>query len=141
MDLEALKTYFQKISTYSKKEISEERDDLYKLINGDVFYDLKSWPAGLKRLFWKKPTSDVETFQLMLFLYGNGCEMELAEKWIVSSLAWCENNSYSRKRLYQINWIYSSLEGRNYNSKWYFFDIHKGYYIFLDGKKVEKQDL
>ena len=54
------------------------RTELFKIINGDVFFPLKEWPLALRLCFWTKPLSDAESFKMMLFLIGNGLVPRLA---------------------------------------------------------------
>lgn len=52
----------------SPPDITQERKYLLKLIDGDVFYPLSKWPPRTRRMFWKKPLIDADTFKLVLFL-------------------------------------------------------------------------
>jgi len=64
----------------SMKEVVERRRELMKIIHGDAFFPLKSWPKEMKLFFWKKKTmKDEETFKLLLFLIGNGCSPDLIQ--------------------------------------------------------------
>ena len=38
-----------------KEEIVQERKELYKFINGEAFFSLRSWPKDMQLIFWKKP--------------------------------------------------------------------------------------
>ena len=59
----------------------EERRQLTRLIDGDAFFPLKSWPKEMRLIFWKKKTmGDTETFKLVVFLIGNGCEPSLIRR-------------------------------------------------------------
>ena len=53
----------------SRQQISQERLLLFQLINGDIFYPIRTWPRDIEQLFWKKPTGDEDTFKLLLFFY------------------------------------------------------------------------
>ena len=55
-----------------KEEIVQERKELYKFINGEAFFPLRSWPKDMQLIFWKKPMGDEESFKLLLFFIGNG---------------------------------------------------------------------
>jgi len=44
--------------------------ELVKFINGDGFFLLKEWPSHLKHMFFRRPLSDGETFQVTIFLIG-----------------------------------------------------------------------
>ena len=72
--------YLGRILILKEQEFKRERWNVFKEINGEVFYNMKHWPRLIRRLFWKKPPSDEETFKLLLFLWGNGCPMDVALK-------------------------------------------------------------
>lgn len=109
---------------------------LFKEIDGDVFFALKVWPLKVKKLFWKKPQTDNSTFQVYLFLVGNGCPPEISQKWILSSLYWSKNKDVN-KRMHQLKWLQEKFEeGNNYNDKWFYFDLQKNLHLYLNGSKV-----
>ena len=43
------------IRLLSRGEVVEERRQLTRLIDGDAFFPLKSWPKEIRLIFWKKP--------------------------------------------------------------------------------------
>ena len=63
----------------SRAEVVEERRKA-RIIDGDAFFPLKSWPKEMRLIFWRKPIGDTETFKLALFLIGNGCEPRLIRR-------------------------------------------------------------
>jgi len=65
------------------REVVERRREIMKIIDGDTFFPLKSWPKDMKLIFWKKRMEDEETFKLVLFLIGNGCSPDLIRRWIM----------------------------------------------------------
>ena len=66
-DSSALHFLNSRIRPLSRPQISHLRLDLFQLLNGDIFYPIKIWPREIQTLFWKKPTSDADTFKLLLF--------------------------------------------------------------------------
>ena len=56
--------YQQCVAMFSYEKVSEERTELFGSINGDLFFDMKLWPAWTERLFWKKPLTDEHSFKL-----------------------------------------------------------------------------
>ena len=47
---------------------------------------------------WKKTMGDTETFKLVLFLNGNGCEPNLIRRWIMLAQHWAETTTKAEKR-------------------------------------------
>ena len=64
----------EEIRLLSPAEVVEERRQLTRLIHGEAFSPLKSWPKEMRLIFWKKPMCDTETFKLILFVIDNGYE-------------------------------------------------------------------
>lgn len=109
MEKEEMKTFLLNTRTMDHKKYLEKREELWHLIDGEIFYSLKLWPSKLKRIFWHKPLNDAEVFKMFLFLYGNGCEISTAQQWIISSLRWT-NDKTANKRLYQLLWILQAAD-------------------------------
>ena len=66
----AVREYCETIRYLSQREITQERTELFKVINGDSFFRIKTWPEDMRKLFLT--IGDVGTFKLMLFGLGNG---------------------------------------------------------------------
>ena len=94
-----LSLYRGEIRLLSRAEVVEERRQLARLIDGDAFFPIKLWPKEMRLIFWKKPMGDTETFKLVLFLNGNGCEPNLIRRWIMLAQHWAEKNNESRKEV------------------------------------------
>ena len=71
--MSALREYRETIRYQNRKEVSQERAELFKILNGDAFFPLKTWPDEMKMVFWHKPIGDKVTLKLAPFLLGNGC--------------------------------------------------------------------
>ena len=56
-----------------REDVISESRELLILLDGDLFYPMRSWPRWVEMAFWKKPISDEECFKVMLFFIGNGC--------------------------------------------------------------------
>ena len=80
--------YREETRLLSRAEVVEERRQLTRVIDGDAFFPLKSWPKEMRLIFWRKPMGDTETFKLVLFLIGNGCEPTLIRRWIMLAQHW-----------------------------------------------------
>ena len=75
----------------------EERRQLTRLINEDAFFPLKSWPKETWLICWKKPMAYTETFKLVLFLIGNGCEPSLIRRWTMLVRHWPESTTRQKR--------------------------------------------
>jgi hypothetical protein len=128
--------YQQSVAMFSYEKISEERTDLFRGINGDLFFDMKLWPAWTERLFWKKPLTDQDSFKLLCFFIGNGCPPLQISKWILTSQFWntrCTLKSKLEKRTIQLNNFFKNISNREH--EWFYFDIHFKSYLYLNGNK------
>ena len=74
--------YQQNVAMFSYEKISEQRTDLFRGINGYLFFYMKLWPAWTERLFWKKPLTDQDSFKLLR------CPPLQISKWILTSQFW-----------------------------------------------------
>ena len=135
MNRTELEVYFKDLFFSDQEQKTTERMSLFRLLDGELFYRMELWPAKMKMMFWKKPLSDRETFQVILFLFGNGCPLDLAQKWILSSTCWALEWQ-AKTRLFQVLSLYSSLAGDENKSKWYFFDLETRNYHYLSGERV-----
>ena len=59
--------YRERVGHLSRREVSKERADLFKTMNGDAFFPLKSWPEDLQMAFWQKPIGDHIQADAILF--------------------------------------------------------------------------
>ena len=114
-----------------KAAVVEKRREIFKLIDGDVFYDMKKQPRDIEQIFWRKPISDIETFKLLMFFVGNGCPPTLINEWIMLSQFWSWSTDKCLKRARQVDFIHGNLEcNRN---KWFYFDLHIGRLVYMNG--------
>lgn len=125
--------YLRSVQQMSRHIICEERKQLLQLLDGEVFYSLRLWPNAVKQIFWSKPTTDKDSFQVYLFLFGNGCVPEVARKWILSSQWWSAKEG--SKRALQLQWMEAAIASSRYDNKWFYFDIEKKGYYFLNGSR------
>ena len=98
LTMATLNIYREKLRFLSKTEVMERRLDLFNVINGDAFFPLQVWPQDMKRIFWSKPQSDLETFKLMLFAVGNGGSPFLISEWILLAQSWAPDKAEKRAR-------------------------------------------
>ena len=125
--MSTLNAYREKFRWLSKKEIVQERRDLFRIINGDAF---KAWPQEMARIFWSKPINDTNTFKLMLFCLGNGCSPNLITEWILlSQTGWAPDKAEKRAR--QMDFIFINMECKR--DTWFYFDVDYDKWLYLNG--------
>jgi hypothetical protein len=116
---------------FSYENISAERSELFKSLSGDIFFDMKLWPVWIKRLFWKKPFGDDDSFNLLCFFTGNGCPPIVTAKWILTSQFWHSQNIVKtklEKRTMQMNSFFAHLPNREH--EWFYFYMYHNLYIY-----------
>ena len=132
-DRQFLNLFHNEFKNTFKQENISKRHNLFNLINGDLFYPLKLWPHKYITMFWKKPISDRETFELFLFFIGNGGSPQAIAEWILTSQAWTNENRKIEKRSRQLDFIFNNKDGKS--NDWFYFDLHHQDYRFLNGIK------
>ena len=102
--------YREEIRLLSRQEVVEERKQLFRLLNGDAFFPEKSWPKDIRLIFCKKPMGDKETFKLLLFFHGNGCNPEIISRWILLAQSWASSQATAEKRARQIQFVKDNVD-------------------------------
>ena len=136
--MECVRTYYeQKLKLMTRAEIVEERKELLKMLNGDVFFKIALWPRWVERAFWRKPISDSDTFKLAIFFIGNGCPPWLISKWIMTSQEWSHTDKEEKgvKRARQLQFIMNNLGHKAH--QWFYYDLLLKGTIRLDGTRHE----
>ena len=90
----------------------------------------------MKKTFFDKPIGDEETFELLLFLVGNGCPYMTATKWILSSNIWAPDRMV--KRVYEVQRILKNIYEKR--RLWFYFDIIINMYLYLNGDERKKYE-
>ena len=120
------------------KELHKKRWELFKKLNGDVFWPMCQWPRKFRRIIWKKPLNDKETFQVALFLLGNGCSNFVVVEWIlISQLMWTVNPKIWEKRARQLEFIIKNIDQRK--DSWFYYDIYHGGLLYFNGCRKNQQ--
>ena len=127
-----LQFFNTRIWQLSRLQISNERLQLFHLLNGEVFYSIQTWPTDIQRIFWNKPAGDNDTFKLLLFFIGNGCSPEIIAKWILTSQH-LTTHTKGEKRARQINFIVQNLTSKGHT--WFYFDLHHSLWLYLNGER------
>ena len=128
--MSTLAEYRDTLRYLSREEITQERLDLFKEINGNAFLPVKCWPSDMQLTFWKKPIGDRDTFKLVLFLLGNGCSPYLLKKWIMLSQFWAGHPT-AEKRARQIDFILNNADYKAHT--WFYYDIDYRKHLYLNG--------
>ena len=132
-----LEWYLSTLCYFTLQGVVERRMELFKIINGDVFFPLKEWPLALRLCFSTKPLFDEDSFKMMLFLIGNGLAPRLAAKWVMLSQFWTEDHKKLKKRARQADFVLTNVESKK--NDWFYFDlIHlRLVYLSVDFKSWE----
>ena len=105
-----LRLYREETRLLSRAEVVEEKRQLTRVIDGDAFFPLKSWPKEMRLIFWRKPMGDTETFKLVLFLIGNGCEPTLIRRWRMLAQHWADSTVKAEKKARQVDFVLNNAE-------------------------------
>ena len=124
-----VRLYREEVRYLSRTEVSQERLELLKIINGDAFFPLEKLPRDLRMAFWKKPIGDKDAFKLMLFCLGNGCSPNLITRWILLAQSWAPEKAEKRAR--QIDYILNNADQRS--KRWFYFDVDYNKLLYLNG--------
>ena len=54
--------------------------------------------------------SDKETFKLLLFFHGNGCNPEIISGWILLAQSWASSQATAEKRARQIQFVNDNVD-------------------------------
>lgn len=127
-----LNLYRNNFYNTSKDEMVQNRNNLFNIINGDIFYPMTSWPIQFRLKFWSKPISDKDTFELFLFFLGNGGSPSITGEWILTSQAWTDQHT-GEKRARQLDFILTNREAKAHH--WFYFDLFHNDWRFLNGIK------
>ena len=106
------------IRLLSRVEVVEQRRQLTRLIDGDVFFPLKSWPKEMRLIFWKKNQWVIP--KLVLFLIGNGCEPSLIGRW-----------TKAEKGARQVDFVLNNADQKRH--LWFYFDVDYNKLLYLNG--------
>ena len=63
-----------------------------------------------------EPMGDTETFKLVLFLNGNGCEPSLIRRWIMLAQHWAESTTKAEKRARQVDFVRNNPDEKSHAS-------------------------
>ena len=127
-----VKLLFTMLVVCTHKELHKKRWELFKKLNGDVFWPMCQWPRKFRRIIWKKPLNDKETFQVALFLLSNGCSNFVVVEWIlISQLMWTVNPKIWEKRARQLEFIIKNIDQRK--DSWFYYDIYHGGLLYFNG--------
>ena len=99
-----------------------------KDMDGRKMPRLSMWPKNIRRMLFKTrvPFSTKETYQLFIFLVGNGYSPLLAGTWILSCYGlfiWKKIDSYPRVRITQICTIHADILSKK--QYMYYWDIRE----------------
>ena len=67
----------QRTLPLSEHEVLELQNSNIESLDGLAFFPISSWPGDIQTLFHKTEIGDIDTFQLILFAYGNNMSPHL----------------------------------------------------------------
>ena len=129
--MSGLTLYREEIRFLSKNELLSDRWEVWSALNGDAFFAVNLWPKDMRLAFYKKPTSDLQTFKLLLFCLGNGCSPYLIQWWILLTQAWKGHRSTAEKRALQVDFVLNNVERKM--GTCFYFDMSYGKMFYLNG--------
>ena len=90
------------------------------------FNPLSSWLNDIRLKFWKKPISDQDTFQLILFCLGNGYSLHPITEWILISQHWATAKKGEKlvRQIFYEDFIMNNIDSKSHI--WFYFDLHQG---------------
>ena len=92
--------------------LQERRTELFKIINGDVFFPSKEWPLALRLWFWTKPLSDEDSFKMMLFLIGNGLAPSRTSRWVGHAVPVLDSRPRKDEEAGDTSWLCVNKSGK-----------------------------
>ena len=75
--------------------------------------------------------SDKETFKLLLFFHGKGCNPEIISRWILLAQSWASSQATAEKRARQIQFVKDNVDIKYINCFYYDLDYSK--LVYLNG--------
>ena len=92
----------------SRAEVVEERRQLTRV------FKIVAKGNEMRLIFWRKPLGDTETFKLVLFLIGNGCEPSLIRRWKMLAQHWAESTVKAEKRARQVDFVLINADQKSH---------------------------
>ena len=134
MNFAYLKSLFFNIRA---NNINQLRCSLQQSLNGKAFYPIYAWPLNIQLMFSNTPLSDSQTFQFLLFMYGNGCPPTLCMECLCTSYFYAPHKTL--KRLYQIKWICANFTNKRHI--WYYHNMELDTYMYLNGTELPRNPI
>ena len=75
--------------------------------------------------------SDKETFKLLLFFHGNGCNPEIISRWILLAQSWASSQATAEKRARQIQFVNDNLDNKRH--QWFYYNLDYSKLLYLNG--------
>ena len=137
-------TVIRSVGTWLRYPCTEKKYDLYlgkkSWKKGNSYSDCsttapffpeKSWRKDILLKFWKKPMGDKETFKLLLFFHGNGCNPEIISRWILLAQSWASSQATAEKRARQIQFVNDNVDSKRH--QWFYYDLDYSKLLYLNG--------
>ena len=127
-----LSLYRGEIRLLSRAEVVEERRQLASRL-----LPIKIVGKGNAPHILEKTMGDTETFKLVLFLNGNGCEPNLIRRWIMLAQHWAETTTKAEKRARQVDFVLNNTDQKSH--PWFYFDVDYNKLLYLNARSEREQ--
>ena len=124
-----LKRESQRIFSLSPTQAQSLLESTLESMDGLIFFPFESWPQKIRSIIQQNHIGDSDTFQLILFSYGNG----LPPRVLLDLLFLKYRSSPNKlpKRINQIHWIVQAIPHKSHS--WYYYDISEKRLLHLNG--------
>ena len=112
----------------TKEDRISARKDPEHLVARYIFYPIPAWPSSIKKILEHNTITNKNTFQLILFAYGNEISPNVFIEYLYTFIL--NIPSKIKKRTHQIHWIVTNIN--THQHKWYYFDMYHQSFLFFD---------
>ena len=74
---------------------------------------------------------DKETFKLLLFFHGNGCNPEIISRLILLAQSWASSQVTAQKRERQIQFVNNNVDSKRH--QWFYYDLDYRKLLYFKG--------
>ena len=74
---------------------------------------------------------DKETFKLLLFFQGNGCNPEIISRLILLAQSWASSQATAQKRERQIQFVNNNVDSKRH--QWFYYDLDYRKLLYFKG--------
>ena len=102
-----------------------------KFLSNQIPFNL--WPAKVRGMFVSKDfLTYAQRMTMVCFLYGNGCPNDYIHVLLHKRLR-------DKAAFTHVGSLISSIESKKFDHLWYYYNVHIGDYLFLNGSVAPQQ--